>query len=299
VRKWNRRILAAAAVCVALWGAGCTAGKGCGRVVAVVNGHEIRYEEIRRPKAEAEKLYELTYGKKPSAEELEEYVLGMEKRRLVSRINAVLREEFIRKAGIRVTDEDVRKETERIYPGLKEAPEKTLERERRYWSALAAALREVRENPAEERRIYEKRLKGLMSYETWCGARMSHDTPEKIRWIEKGMPRTVEDIYKSAEKGIRGLLLDRKFKEATWGDIRVTGAEVEELYRAMYPPEAGKRPALKDVEKELRRAVLQRKRRAREREWWRTQYARAEIEIRDARFRSVPEELRGLPNRHP
>jgi len=260
-------------------------------VIAVVNGSLITSSDIAVKKETVIHAFLFERGRDPTSEELSGEITKAEERKLISRIASILREKALQEFGVTVTAEEARVELEKLYPGLKENPEGTLEKEKAFWKQYALALKEVKESPEKERLIYDSRLKDFMEYETWKAAIKSFGTHEKIKRIERAIPKSIEDIYRDGESSMKDLVLDEKLRSAITRDVKITEEEVQKIYESRFDSTVPK-PSFDEVRASLQKELLELKKSEFEQAWWVNFYKKAKIEIRDDRFRSVIETLK-------
>jgi hypothetical protein len=255
-------------------------------VVATVEGELIRKEDISVSKERIEHALILQYGRAPTALEVASATKAAEGRKLIGKIRSIIRHNVLRKLGIEATTEEARSQLREIYPGLGEDPIGVLEKERSYFKKLSMALKEALKNPKEEKKIFEARLKGLMEYETWQVTLQHYNTLDKIALIEQSIPKTVEDIYKSADPAMLSWVLDKKLRQVINKDVTVTDGEVKRYFDAQFTGKK-KKPSFEERKFEMRERLLEIKRQEHEKNWWQERYKKARIEIKDERYKPV------------
>ena len=259
-------------------------------IIAIVDEISITEKDVFANKENVKQIFIKKYGKEPSSEELSIEISKYEKQKLSGKINSIFRENFIQKHGITVSKEEARAEFKNIYPGFKENPKAILEAERSYFQKLYLALKDASKNPENEEKVYETRLKDIMSFETWKGTQKYFNTPEKLEYLKQGIPTTVEDLYRSAEISFKAQVLEKKFEDVITQNVKVTDEEVKEFSERRYAGRKTK-PQFEEVKSKLQQELLEVKKGQRVRDWWQEQYKKAKIEIKDKRFKDVFDRL--------
>ncbi len=248
------------------------------RVIAVVDGKAIYEKDIAAQAATIERRFERTEGRRPSAEEVAREVNRVRREKLVTRIDAIIRQASLQDLGVNVTEDEVRSEIARNYPGLAEQPSAVLAHEQEYFRDLSQALKEFAANPEEDRAIFERQLQGRMVYETWQAVSKRHSSTDDIARIEGGAPETVEDIYKDAGPTTRAYLEEMKLREAVVRAVAVGDDEARERLESLLACADRPQP-LFDKTEEYRRMLDDVKRMIAEGRWRREQYRKYKVEI--------------------
>jgi len=254
-------------------------------VIAEVDGQKIIYKQIMQNPEQIIFSYQLEHKREPSKEEISNIILKKEKEQLAAEIHHIIKQKKIKEFGIKVSNREMQLKMKSFYVEHNLDPKEIADEINRCGFALAKALREALENPAEEKKIYEQELSSLMTYEEWTGHRRCYNTIEKIGWIEKSLPQTAEDLYKP-NPAIEAWLLGEKFRDRITKDVSVTAEELRDYYNIVYEGVESK-PTFAEVKKQLEKELLKGKKQRREKEWWQEQYKKAKIEIKDERFKDV------------
>ncbi len=254
------------------------------RVVALVDGQKITYGDIRVRDKNASQIFKINHRRDPTPEELAASISEMERSRLIGEIHDCLRNKVINELGITSTKEEARSFMREIYPGMKGDPNGVLDRERDYFQQLASALREVLKNPEMERGIYESRLKNFMEHDTWKEAIKYYGSIEKIELIEKNIPKSVEDIYKSGELSGGAWVIENKLTDWITKDVKVSEAELKGYYASRYTNGG---VGFEELKPKIKKELISEKRAAYIKAWWQEQYKRAKIEIKDEQFKDI------------
>lgn len=224
--------------------------------------------------------------REPNAAELSDAIKNEKNKKMINKIKGIMKEKYIKEHNITATIDEARAKYEALYPGLKENPASVFERERAYFQNLYLALKEVNEHPGKEKDIFESKLKGQIQYEAWQSIRNYYNTPEKLEVFRKGIPKSIEDIYKSGEISMRAWVINEKFEESIAKDIVVSDEELKKYYESKAIGKKEK-PAFDKVKAQLRRELLDIKRGPKIKEWWRGQIKKTNIDIKDANFKHV------------
>jgi hypothetical protein len=254
------------------------------KIVAVVNGEEIKYKEIAK-KVHVVSKYKTKNEKLPEESKLNEEILSNEKKALITKIHALLKSQKIAQLNITVSEKEIDKEIENIFSKI--SPKATQEANRKI-SVLTKALRKVLKNPDRDKEVYEKDLAMLMSYEEWKAHRMQIDSIAKVELLEKELPITVEKEKRNVSREyIKNLLLDKKLEQYITSDIFVEDEELKRFLREE------KHIKIKDEEhygkmKALfKKEFLERKKRERLDKWRQSVFKESQIEIKDYRFKDI------------
>jgi len=125
------------------------------------------------------------------------------------------KQKAIKQFGISVSNEEVYQKLQGIYKD----DDSYIERTNEILEILPKALREVKANPDKEKEIYQKYLRGYMSYSLWQKHVEADYTEEKLRGLEVHKPLDEEDMYKSVDP-VRKILLEQKLRENVTKDAR-------------------------------------------------------------------------------
>jgi hypothetical protein len=254
--------------------------------VAIVEGRKISYKEIRMPKESLRLEYRLKYGKYPeSGPELGTLALlseKTEKERLRGRIESIIHQKQIERLGIVVTDVELVNRQRELFAKIDLDAELAKGREKLL--PLIQALKAVMGNDSEEKRLYETYLSKLMSYEEWLVHKQYYHSAQRIAMLENFANITPEGYRKATE--IRALVANEKLDLEIDADLARTDQEFAAYNQARRS---------KDVETmqriEKRNPFYLQAKRA---EWWRHQYAKADIQILDKKYLDVLQNLRNL-----
>jgi hypothetical protein len=260
------------------------------RTIVQINGNFITEDDLVINENQAYEEFKQKNKKAPSAKELEIAILGAKKRIVISKINSIIKNKYIKDQGIIATPEEAKASFEAIYPKLKEDSASVLAAEQTYFNKLYKAIRYANRHPEKVKEVYESELKGIMGYETWLSLVKYYDTPEKIEIIKKGTPTTVEDIYKSSALTMQSWLLNKKFEDSITKDVSVSDMEIKRYYETQMV--SGKdKVDYSIIKPRLQKQLLANKRAIVIYEWWQKQYRELTIKIIDDRFADIPDML--------
>lgn len=233
--------------------------------VASVDGVNIYYEEI-----------EIT------PEAVQSFVQEQEAQRLAGRIKELIATKAAERMGILVTDQEVAREVDREFAkaGIGERQAKQVAE---VYRALADALEAWYKDKSKGDAIYDRMLAGVMTKAQWHAWQKCYPDAGKLSALRRLMPKGLGDMKENSRRSTRQDLLHKSLVERITGGVAVTDAEVGALYEDTYADKQDK-PPLDKVAGQLRRRLLERKKRGRLQTWWRQEYRRARIEVKDDRF---------------
>lgn len=191
---------------ISLWialGATTLASESNG-VIATIDGRNLGTEKL------PSKLQRVSFARNQSQKEsVSEADLRMhDVAVLVDWVLENQKQKAIKQFKISVSNEEVRRKLQNIYKD----DDSYLERTNEILEILPKALREAKANPDKEKEIYQKYLRGYMSYELWQKHVEANYTEEKLRGLETHKPLNEEEMYKSVEP-VRKILLEQKLRE--------------------------------------------------------------------------------------
>jgi hypothetical protein len=250
------------------------------QVVARVDGKPIDAKDIEVNITGVEKMFLLSKKRKPTSQELEDEVVLAKRKKLAKKIQGIIWKNALEELGIKATKDETNSEYDRIDPDFAKDPDARLKYERTYFLNLAQALKEVLENPKEAESVYKQRMKDRMPYGTWCAIVKYENNHEYIANLERSIPSKTEDIYKMAQLEMTFLVESKKFREAITKDVVVIDDEIRQSFETQYV-HAKDKPSFVEMKHEIGKKLLEKKRNAKEKEWWLERYKKTRIEIAD------------------
>lgn len=197
-------------------------------VIAALAGREFRAKDFSVNQAKMQKQLRTSLGREPKGEELAEALKTKQIKQLVDWVYQGVLSNGAAQYGISVSDEDQRAKLAEIYKNDDAVLNKLTEiRER-----LPAAWREARAHPDRASRIYEERLKDLMSRDRWEKYLAESTTAETIRRLEAMAPPKKEDLYRPNDS-LKRILVERALRDRVVKGIRATENELLSEYRRM------------------------------------------------------------------
>jgi hypothetical protein len=248
------------------------------QVIARVDGTPIDAKDIEVNITGVEKMFLLSKKRTPTSQELENEVILAKRKKLTKKIQGIIWKNALEEMGIKATKEETNSEYDRIDPDFAKDPDGRVKYERTYFLNLVQALKEVLENPKEVESVYKQRMKDSMPYGTWCAIVKHENNHEYIANLEKSIPSKAEDIYKMAQPEMTFLVESKKFREAITKDVVLTDGEIRQAFETQFAHVKDK-PLFEKMKIEIGKKLLDKKRNAKEREWWLQRYKRTRIEI--------------------
>jgi len=249
-------------------------------VVAIVNGTEIFYRDIRIDP----NIVQLGYTGDMNTFQLDAEVKKHETRRLTSKIRDVIFAQKVAEFGLTASEEEVGSRVEEIFQKTGTTPEiakKVSEKARAMYEALAA----WHKDPSKANAIYNEKLAGLgVSREGWKLNQLCWDTPEKLRRFV--VPDSIDDMKRTSRESSRRDVLYKKLNDIITKDVSVSIEEIEAEYQKEYCHVSPK-PPFDDVKESIRSELLSKKKQEAKATWWREQYGKSNIETFDEQFRDI------------
>ncbi len=255
-------------------------------VVAVVNGKSIlSYTSL----LDSRNVAMAVLGPEVNEARLQDEIYRIESRRIAGRIHGMIFDENIVAYGISVTEEDVdQKIKSLIERGLltDEMTKQIQESIKRMRDALEA----WHSNPEQSKAIYDKQLAPFsVATEQWRMHQAVYDKPEKLSIFV--IPKNLEEIVNDTRRSSRKDVLHEKLENIITKNVSVSTDEVQSLYNERYSQSPGK-PKFDDVKDQLRSELITSKKNITIIRWWKEQYNKSDIEIKDPRFQNVLDVLR-------
>jgi len=264
-------------------------------IIGNVDGTQISEKDIIVNNNTEREVFKAKYKREPSQDELAKEIIKAEQKKLISKIRSIVQEKYIKEHGITVTPDEVHKTFTEIYPGLKENPEIVLKKERVKMQQIYYALKEVNEHPERKVAIYQAMLKDTIDDETWQSLVKYYSTPNKLDAFKKGIPETVDDIYKSSEISMREWVLNKKFEKSITKDVSVSEEEINKQYDLQYANIKIK-PKFEEVKPKIERELMNEKRIKKIERWWQDAYGKIKVEISDSRYGYLQDVLKSVDN---
>jgi hypothetical protein len=247
-------------------------------VIAVVNGENIFYQDI---KVDPKNIQQGSLKILDPAR-LEEAVYEAEKGRLAAEILEKIKMQKIIELGLTVSEEEVDFELERKFK-IGGIDEKKADEMNKMYQALANALESWQKDPLKGDAIYEEQLATYMNKAQWNAFQVSYDTAEKIIKMRSLIPTDLNDMKRQSKESSQKDVLLQKLQDVITSNVSVSDEEIETYYQQKYG-HLSEKPRFNDVGAILHQELQFMKKQDVEAAWWKKQYEKSVIEIKDPRF---------------
>ncbi len=178
-------------------------------VVAVVNGETISYHDIETDP----KMLSTLYASELNTDQLAKEKQRNEMRRLLGKIQMMIREQQIIELGLTATEREVRSKVDETF----EKAGFTDDKAKMFCEQISAvydALLEWYENPSKSDAIYNEKLSGRhITRQQWKLFQLCYDTPEKLKHLN--IPKNIDDMKMNSQESIRRDILHQKLDNIT------------------------------------------------------------------------------------
>jgi hypothetical protein len=255
-------------------------------VVATIEGINIRYEEVQVPPHEAMFLYKLSKGRKPITEddmlEVHQIRQRLEMDTLAERLRSIIFEK--QKARLRVNVDET--EVYERWGTLKKEVDfdEAIKQQRQMIEPLLLALKAVYEKKEDRDAVYRNLLADKMTVQQWEIHLNYYRTPERRKILEDALKQTCEDLRKldkGTRIGIRAMLVNEKMNQAIDQEIMKTDSQFVK-FKALLR---------EDEKSDNLRSRASQYINSKRKDWWRDQYSKAKIQVKDDRFQDIVNRL--------
>ena len=200
-------------------------------IIAVVNDIPVKHRDIQVHKDTIKFNPELSQLKN---EDLQVELLKMEEQRLLFQIEKIIINKAINKFNITVSEKEIDKEFDSRVEMLN-LSEQDVENIRNITTRIIEALELWQRNPAQEKKIYEKKLSNLITYQEWEMFKSLYAIPEKLEEAKKFIPTSLEHIKDISKEDIVKELKLKKLKDKVTVDVKVEDEEIMKYCTQEYP----------------------------------------------------------------
>lgn len=145
---------------------------------------------------------------------------------LIGWVLRIRKKEAINQYKIVISDDDVQRKLEKMVGD----PQEFIRKNNEVLIRLPRALRMARAEPERVDEIYDRELRGFMSYPLWRAHLEENYPEEKLCEIEQCRPMDMSE-FDDMRRGIRDFLAERKLREVVVG-MKATETEREECWQA-------------------------------------------------------------------
>ena len=251
-------------------------------VIAIVNGEEILYKDIKLDNISLQ-LFD-TKGLTPL--ESQNIIKKNEKERLVGKIWEIIKNSAIKNLALTVTNNEIESEVNKRFEAAGIDEKKASEISLRY-SKLIKALEDWQKNPSNADSIYQNILSNTsITKEEWRVFQSVYNTPEKLLEMQALIPEDLNDMKQNTRKSVEKDLLFNKMRDIICADVSVSDTEVETYYQKKYL-DIPEKPNFNKVKEILRQELMNEKKKEAESKWWQKQYNNSKISIIDDDYKDV------------
>jgi len=257
-------------------------------VVAMVNGHQILYKDIK----ENPEVFR-NFNPNMDKSQMEAAITEREKKRLTAIIRKTIMDQEIKKLGLQVTKEEVNLYMDKIFQKAGVTENTTREIAASY-HALIDALESWQKNPSMSDDIYREQLesKTNITKKAWEIFKIQYNTPEKLDKLRLMIPKNLVDMKDKSFASHKKDLLYNKLREKITAGVTVQKEELEKYYSLKYKNlQEEEKANFEKIKDALIQELLARKKQEAETNWLQKQINKADIEIRDKKFKDVAVKL--------
>lgn len=240
-------------------------------IIAVIGNEKCLSTQLAVDQNVIKKTLEKRLGRKPQTKEIAAAVGVAKTKLLVDWAYRTVLKNGASEYGILITEKDQQRKLASIYKD----DDQVLNRILNITQQLPEAWRDARAHPEQERHIYEKSLKDLMSYDRWKRYLADDDTTETIRRFEQMSPPKKSDLYRPSES-LRKMLTECALRKQVTENITATDEELQAEYKGM-----GYEKSFDEMRHVVEKIALGAKREHAWREWLRKRMTDGAIVIYD------------------
>ncbi len=254
-------------------------------VVAVVNGKSISFTS----RLDSRTIAKAVLGPEANETRLQDEIYRIESRHIAGRIHGMIFDEKIIEYGISVTEEEMdQKIKSLIERGL--LTDEMTKQVQESIKRLRDALQAWHSNPEQTKAIYDEKLAPFsVTIEQWQMHQALYDKPEKLSKLV--IPKNLEEIVNDTRRSSRKDVLHEKLENIITKNVSVSTEEVQALYKDRYSRLPDK-PTFDELKEQLHSELITDKKNKTIIRWWKEQYNKSDIEIKDPRFQNVLNILR-------
>ncbi len=248
--------------------------------VAVVEGRAVMYEQVKVDSQLLASHFERVHGRRPrtqaDTESIERERLARETRKLQKMIRVTIRQLETEKHGITVTKAEVERTWEKYLRDHHVDKSTVMAEGREALSDLLRSYEDVVDRGEDPDRVYDRRLAGVMSRAEW-EMRLEHEaTPERRSQLQRIL-EIPDDTLLKPDTGFRDMIVADKMNQEIDEDLMLQDPEFAEYISLRKT----------DPKNDKVQSKGPNYRTAKRFEWWQGCYRKANVEIRDPRFRGV------------